>query len=153
MQTGAGYVARPPAQKLFNPRAWLRHTPYTRFEISYFCIRFSLISPSKNTAPYRNGLCFGLHQSWTRLFFFFGVVQRIDAVAAVDISDFAGDARGEIREQEGGGVAHFFDGYVAAERVVRSHMAQELAEVGNARSGQGFDGACGSAVAADALFG
>jgi hypothetical protein len=46
LQTGAGYVARPPAPKLFNPRAWLRHTPYTRFEISYFCIRFSLISLS-----------------------------------------------------------------------------------------------------------
>ena len=25
-------------------RAWLCHTPYTRFEISYFCIRFSLSS-------------------------------------------------------------------------------------------------------------
>jgi hypothetical protein len=30
-------------------RAWLCHTPYTRFEISYFCIRFSLSSSVGST--------------------------------------------------------------------------------------------------------
>ena len=28
----------------YSPRVWLRHTPCTRFEVSYFCVRISLIS-------------------------------------------------------------------------------------------------------------
>lgn len=56
-------------------------------------------------------------------FVFFGVVQRVDAVTAVDISNFAGNARCQIRKQESRGVAHFFGGYVAAERIVRGDVA------------------------------
>lgn len=37
-------------------------------------------------------------------------------VACVHVGDFAGDAGGEVRQQEGGGVAHFLDGDVAVQR-------------------------------------
>ena len=41
-------------QKLFKPRAWLRYRPYTRFEIYYFCIAFSLISIYQTGSRYKH---------------------------------------------------------------------------------------------------
>jgi hypothetical protein len=72
--------------------------------------------------------------------------------AAVDVGDFAGDAGRQIGQQEGGGVAHFFDGDVAAQRRVRGGKAQQLAEVLDARGGQGLDRAGRDAVGAHALL-
>ena len=80
------------------------------------------------------------------------VVQRVDAVTAVNVGNLAGDAGSEVGQQEGGCVADFFGGNVAAQWVVGSDVAQEFAEIGDAGSGQGFDRACGDAVAADAFF-
>ena len=42
------------------------------------------------------------------------IAQRRGVHAAIDVHDFTGDAAGEVREQEGGGVADFVDGHVAA---------------------------------------
>ena len=58
--------------------------------------------------------------------------QGVDAVAAVHIGDFAGDAGGEVGQQEGGGVADFFDGYVAAERVLVGDVFEQFAKIGDA---------------------
>ena len=80
------------------------------------------------------------------------VVQRVDAVTAVNVGNLAGNAGSEVGQEEGGGVADFFSGNVAAQWVVGSDVAQEFAEIGDAGSGQGFDRACGDAVAADAFF-
>ena len=53
--------------------------------------------------------------------------EGVDAVSAVDVGDFAGDAGGEVGEQEGGGIAHFFDGYVAAEGVLVGDVFEQFA--------------------------
>jgi len=63
--------------------------------------------------------------------------QGVDAVTAVHIGDFAGDAGGEVGQQEGGGVADFFDGYVAAERVLVGDVFEQFAKIGYARGGAG----------------
>ena len=80
------------------------------------------------------------------------VVQCVDAVTAVNVRNLAGDAGSEVGQQEGGCIADFFSGNVAAQWVVGSDVAQEFAQIGDAGSGQGFDRACGDAVAADAFF-
>ncbi len=54
-------------------------------------------------------------------------VERVDAVAAVHIGDFAGDAGGQIGEQEGGGGADFVGGYVAAQRVLFGNVSEQAA--------------------------
>lgn len=53
--------------------------------------------------------------------------QGIDAVTAVNISDFAGNAGRQVGQQEGGGIADFFDGNVAAEGIVGGDVSQEFA--------------------------
>ena len=53
-----------------------------------------------------------------------GVAERRGVQTAVDIHDLAGDAAGEVRKHEGGGIADFVDGHVAAQRrVVRCRPA------------------------------
>ena len=77
--------------------------------------------------------------------------EGVDAVSAVDVGDFAGDAGGEVGEQEGGGIAHFFDGYVAAEGVLVGNVFEQFAQIGDARGGQCLNRTGGDAVAADAV--
>jgi hypothetical protein len=49
--------------------------------------------------------------------------------AAVDISDLAGNAASQVRQQEGGGIADVFDGHVAAQRSIGGDDAEQLAEI------------------------
>lgn len=65
--------------------------------------------------------------------------QGIDAVTAVNISDFAGNAGRQVGQQEGGSIPDFFDGNVAAQRVVGGDVSQEFAEIGDAGGGERFD--------------
>jgi len=58
-----------------------------------------------------------------------GVAQRGGVEAAVHVHDFAGDAAGEVGEQEGDDVADFFDGDIAAQRRVVRVVGQQLAEL------------------------
>ena len=57
-----------------------------------------------------------------------GCAQSSGVEAAVHVSDFTGDAAGQIAAQEGGGVAHFFDGHIAFERRVLLVVAEQFAE-------------------------
>src|SRR5690606_8916176 len=65
--------------------------------------------------------------------------------------DLAGDARREVRTQEGGGVADILDGDRAADRGIGLDVAQDLAEAADAGRGQGLDRAGGDRVDADAF--
>ena len=72
-------------------------------------------------------------------------------VARVHVGDLAGDAGGEVRQQEGGGVAHFLDGDVAVQRGGGFDGCQDAGEALDAGGSQDLDGAGGDAVGADAL--
>src|SRR5690606_33008496 len=61
-----------------------------------------------------------------------------DVVAAVDIGDLAGDARGQVRTQERGGVADVLDRDRAPDRRVRLDVAEDLAEAADPGGGQGL---------------
>src|SRR5690606_33376691 len=74
-----------------------------------------------------------------------------DVVAAVDVGDFTGDARGEVRAQERGGIADVLDGDRAPDRGVGLDVAEDLAETADAGRGQGLDRAGGNRVDAGAL--
>src|SRR5690606_30320578 len=69
---------------------------------------------------------------------------------AVDIEDLAADAGSQVRAQEGGGVADFLDGDVAAQGGLLLVGGQHLAEALDAGGGQGADGAGGYGVDAGA---
>src|SRR3712207_8721259 len=71
--------------------------------------------------------------------------------AAIDIGDLAGDAVGQIREQESRGIADIFDGDVAAQRRVGLHEVEDLAEVLDAGRRQRLDRTGRNAVHAHAL--
>src|SRR5690606_20436573 len=74
-----------------------------------------------------------------------------DVVPRIDVGDFAGDARGQVRTQERGGVADVLDGDAAAQRRVLFEMAEHLAEVRDTGGRQGLDWAGGNRVDAGAL--
>src|SRR5690606_12455466 len=74
-----------------------------------------------------------------------------DAVAAIDVGDFSGDARGQVRAQERGGVADVLDGDGAADRGIGLDVAEDLAEAADAGRGQGLDRAGRDRVDADAF--
>src|SRR3954469_19927697 len=73
------------------------------------------------------------------------------AEARVDVEDFAGDARREVREQESRGVSHILRTDVAAHRRLLLHELQYLAEAADAGGGQRLDGTRRDAVDAYAL--
>src|SRR3569832_1555686 len=59
-------------------------------------------------------------------------------VAAVDVENLAADARGEIGTQERTRIADLFDGDVALERRLLRDVFEHLAEVADARGGEGL---------------
>src|SRR5690606_4850420 len=71
--------------------------------------------------------------------------------ASVHIQDLTGDTRGQIRAQEGAGVADFLDGHVATQRGAVGVVGEHLAEALDAGSGQSADRAGGDGVDADAV--
>ena len=73
------------------------------------------------------------------------------AESAIDVEDLAGDAVGEIRAQERGGIAHVFERDIAAQRRDFGDAAQHLAEAGDAGGGERLDGTGGNAVHADVV--
>src|SRR5690606_6990893 len=74
-----------------------------------------------------------------------------DVVAAVDVGDFTGDARGEVRAQERGGIADVLEGGRAPDRAGGLHVAEDLAETADAGRGQGHDRAGGTRRKASAV--
>ncbi len=58
--------------------------------------------------------------------------QANEVVAGIHVEDFAGDAGGEVRAEEGGGVADFFDGDVLPQRRGLFGLRQHFPEVGDA---------------------
>ena len=59
--------------------------------------------------------------------------------AAINVSDFAGDAGCQVTAKEGGGIAYFFYGDIATQGGVFFIKAYHLVKVGNAGCGQCFD--------------
>mgnify|MGYP003693693539 CR=1 FL=1 len=70
---------------------------------------------------------------------------------AVDVEDLAGDAVGQIRAQERGGIAHVLERDVAAHRRDIGDAAQHLAKAGDAGGRQRLDGPRGDAVHANVV--
>ena len=80
-----------------------------------------------------------------------GESRRRGVEARVHVGHLAGDPAGEIREQEGGDVAHLVGGHVAAQRRELFHEAEDLAEVADAGGRQRLDRPGGDRVDANAL--
>ena len=78
--------------------------------------------------------------------------QGVDAVTAVHIGDFAGDTGSEVGAEEGGGVAHFFDGDAAFERRGFLETFEHFAEVLDAGGGQRANRAGADAIDADTVL-
>src|SRR5205807_1041642 len=68
------------------------------------------------------------------------------AEAVVDIEDLARDSGGQVRAEEGGGVAHVLEGDVAAERGDFRHPGEHLPKAWDPGRREGLDGARGDAV-------
>ena len=71
--------------------------------------------------------------------FQFQLVHGGDIEPAVNVNDFTGDTRGQVRAQEGCAVAHIFNGDGATDRGDRFAVRQHFTEIFNARSSQRTD--------------
>src|SRR5690606_14482761 len=76
--------------------------------------------------------------AWFGLSVFDGT-HRGGVEAAVDVENFATDARGQVGAEEGTGVADFLDGHVAAQRGLLLVGGEHLAEALDAGRCQGTD--------------
>jgi len=86
----------------------------------------------------------GTFSFWRRWWF-----QAHDLKSGIHVEDISGDAAAEVAAEKNGGVGHFGDISVAAQRGVFLHEIEDLGEVLNAARGNGFDGAGGNGVDAD----
>ena len=69
----------------------------------------------------------------------------------VDVNRIARDAAGQVRQEEGGGVADLVDRHRAAQGRRAFHVVEDFRKILNAGSGKGLDGARRNRVGADAL--
>ena len=81
-----------------------------------------------------------------------GLGQAGAAVSAcVNMQNFAGNARGQFREQKAGGGGYFALLDVPAQRGNTGYRIEHVAEIADAARGKGFDGSCGNGVHSYAL--
>src|ERR1700735_1592840 len=74
-----------------------------------------------------------------------------NVVAAIDMGDFAGDARGEIGTQESADIADFIDSDAAAQWRILIDVIEHPAKVCDAGGGQSLDRAGRDSIDAGAL--